>query len=102
RYRARRKPRPPRYPSLRLRFDPSWSAPAASSASLPTSEFEMASHQALALDCSAEASSISVHGEAQRSQPPAALTAPAGTHAPANVATPKASSAKILEFPRFT
>jgi len=62
----------------------------------------MASHQALALDRSAEASSISVDGEALRSQPHAALTAQAGTHAPANVATPKAPSAKILEFPRFT
>jgi uncharacterized RDD family membrane protein YckC len=70
---------------------------AASSDSLPGPEFETASHQALALDGSTEALSIPLNDEALPSQPPAALTA----RTPANVLTPRTSSAKILEFPRF-
>src|SRR5271154_921046 len=47
-YRARRKPRPPRYPSLRLRFEVESSNSAPASSELPG--FETVSHQALALD----------------------------------------------------
>ena len=48
-YRARRKPRPPRYPSLRLRFEAQSSA-ASSAETAPSVAFETQSHQALALD----------------------------------------------------
>src|ERR1700730_2243445 len=96
RYRARRKPRPPRYPSLRLRFDPPLGAAAASSASRPAPGFETASNQALALDGSAEKS---VPDEAQGARPvPSQTPAQAST----NVATAMIGTAKILEFPRFT
>src|SRR5712671_885392 len=46
RYRARRKPRPPRYPSLRLRFDTPLHSAAADSTLQPVPEFETASNQA--------------------------------------------------------
>jgi uncharacterized RDD family membrane protein YckC len=47
-YRARRKPRPPRYPSLRLRFEAESSSSAPADSELAA--FETVSHQALALD----------------------------------------------------
>ena len=50
RYRARRKVRPPRYPSLSLRFDAFESGANSSSVSLPQSTFEPVSNHALALD----------------------------------------------------
>src|ERR1700716_2542664 len=57
RYRARRKPRPPRYPSLRLRFDPPVHSAAVGFPSRPAPEFETVSNQALALNGLAESSS---------------------------------------------
>src|SRR2546430_2969130 len=94
RYRSRRKPTPPRYPSLRLPFDasprPTYPDPPAS----PNSTFETASHHALALDGFIECSP----GSESRSQapprelPPENQTAAAGgTH----------SGARLIEFPRF-
>src|SRR6202035_4072200 len=54
RYQARRKPRPPRYPSLRLRFDEDGPARDASSISAESQAYQQriatASNQALALD----------------------------------------------------
>src|ERR1017187_1181294 len=52
RYRARRKVRPPRYPSLSLRFEAFESGPGANatSGSLPLPGFEPVSNHALALD----------------------------------------------------
>lgn len=114
RYRARRKPRPPRYPSLRLRFDPPSHSAAAGSTSRPGPEFETASNQALALDGLADVSSIPAHDEAPRSEPSSALTAQGAMPVPsqpprhsdvkiatARVSTAKVATAKIIEFPRF-
>jgi hypothetical protein len=103
RYRARRKPRPPRYPSLRLTFDAP-SRPATSSAvSRSTPEFETASNQALALNGLTDMSSPT-HEEALASQPAAAhtaqVTAPLPSRPP-TYSTAKVVTGKILEFPRF-
>jgi uncharacterized RDD family membrane protein YckC len=97
RYRARRKVRPPRYPSLSLKFD----APAASTPGGPSvPEFEPISSHALALDGMRHAPSAAVEPNLQSRQAPVVETAAAsvvtsacqpGVHA----------SAKIIEFPRF-
>src|SRR6266567_9585135 len=51
RYRARRKVRPPRYPSLNLRFDaPEFPASASASSGSSRAQFEPVSNHALALD----------------------------------------------------
>src|SRR3981081_3458516 len=103
RYRARRKPRPPRYPSLSLRFDAPMHSAAAGSTSRPAREFETASNQALALDGLTEMSSPA-HDEEVASQPDAAhtaqVTAPLPSR-PSTHSTAKAVTGKILEFPRF-
>jgi uncharacterized RDD family membrane protein YckC len=103
RYRARRKPRPPRYPSLRLRFDPPVHSAAVGFPSRPAPEFETVSNQALALNGLAEFSSPA-HKEALASQPAAAhtaqVTAPLPSRPPTH-STAKAVTGKILEFPRF-
>lgn len=98
RYRARRKVRPPRYPSLSLRFEPFESATSvnASSGSLPLSTFEPVSNHALALDGMRHKPSAAAEIEVQSRQAPAAEAAPPLVHHPAGQ-----SSAKIIEFPRF-
>src|SRR5258706_1236554 len=63
RYQARRKPRPPRYPSLRLHFEQEDSALTVSSSSVESSGFPQrtaASHQALALDSFADSATHAV------------------------------------------
>ena len=93
RYRARRKVRPPRYPSLSLNFDaPAASAPGGS----PVPEFEPISSHALALDGMRHEPPAAVESNLQLRQPPVAETAAAPTHQPVIHA-----SAKIIEFPRF-
>jgi uncharacterized RDD family membrane protein YckC len=104
RYRARRKPRPPRYPSLRLRFD----APLRPAGSGPISpsgpEFETASNQALALDglagmsCAAPDKRTSLQSAAAL---PARVTESRPTPPPVH-STAKVVTGKLLEFPRFT
>jgi uncharacterized RDD family membrane protein YckC len=102
RYQSRRKPRPPRYPSLRLRFEPEDVTPTAvESSALPP---VLTSSHALVLDRYASAVPVSDAGkeEGTRSSNEAAArsysnelasqTAPA--LAPAQV------TAKIIEFPR--
>lgn len=104
-YRARRKPRPPRYPSLRLRFDPPVQSAAEGFISRPTTAFETASNQALALDGLAEVSSIPAQDEAPRSQPPSSLNAQGtitATSQPPAHSDVRTGTAKIIEFPRFT
>jgi hypothetical protein len=104
-YRARRKPPPPRYPSLRLRFD----APLNSAAAGPISRSASASHQALALEGWSEVPSISVQDDAPRSQPPALSSAQGAvpvssqppTHSEVKISTARVNTAKIIEFPRF-
>lgn len=102
-YRARRKPRPPRYPSLRLRFEePSRLAEAAFS---PPPAFETASSHALALDALTEAPVSGLRDVAQaHPSPEVELPAPAvraATQPALNAGTPSAG-AKIIEFPRST
>jgi uncharacterized RDD family membrane protein YckC len=97
RYRARRKVRPPRYPSLSLKFDaPAASAPGGSS----PQEFEPISSHALALDGMRHEPSAAVEPDLQAREAPvvdtAAASAAARTHQPVMHA-----SAKIIEFPRF-
>src|SRR5271165_6200515 len=92
RYQARRKPRPPRYPSFRLRFEEEEPARTGSDISVEPSAFQhratTASNQALALDGFAEALDAPVPDEPPQFAAP--VTAPA-TAAP---------TAKIIEFPR--
>jgi hypothetical protein len=112
RYQARRKPRPPRYPSLRLRFEEEeYATPAVSGSPVEAPAFSQAatvSNQALALDSFTDRSTdpvetaalvpLALNGAAV-SQETGALrqvdelpqTAPAPTTAP---------TAKIIEFPR--
>jgi uncharacterized RDD family membrane protein YckC len=94
-YRARRKPRPPRYPSLRLRFeaDSSSSAPANSE----PAGFETVSHHALALDGMTELPTPAEpewepSSHADLSEPHGSSLAPA---------SPRVNhGARIIEFPR--
>ena len=99
-YQARRKPRPPRYPSLRLRFEEEDSPRNANSSSDESPSFtpRTASHNALALDGFAEgvayadahpANEASFRAEPSSEQ----ISVPAP-------ATAKIAIGKILEFPR--
>src|SRR5260370_33188437 len=95
RYQARRKPRPPRYPSLRLPFAQEDLNPPATSSSVESPVFPQrigtASHQALALDSFAESVTHAVEirtspplPQVQASQETAVLRQPtAPTTAPA-------------------
>ena len=115
RYRARRKPRPPRYPSLRLRFEePKLYSPADAN-SAPS--FGTVSNHALALDGLAELPSASVdeaeiepaqsfeanHGadpsfkSGERNDSPAKI--PAAKNAGPSFGA-RLAGAKIIEFPR--
>jgi len=96
RYHSRRKPRPPRYPSLRLRFEEEVprrpDSPPAESVSIPQGMPVVASH-ALAWECFEEPA---VAG-ASEAPPPFELQ-------PDEVngsSSPPAATAKVLEFPRF-
>jgi len=100
RYQARRKIRPPRYPSLKLQFDAiesSGSADAVCPASLPLA-YEPVSDHALALDGMRQGPSTAMdtdlRREADAESAPDAVAAPTG-HSTAG------HTAKILEFPRF-
>lgn len=87
RYRSRRKPRPPRYPSLRLQFEEP-----PRSASSGTAAFETVSDQALALDAMTEAAVDRVEIDSRR-QPE--------ERAPAASQPAVRASAKIIAFPRL-
>jgi hypothetical protein len=92
RYRARRKVRPPRYPSLSLRFDaPEMSVGATASRASSLAEFEPISNQALALDGMRHGPSPAAEPDLQYSMLAEKTVAPL-THQP---------TAKIIEFPRF-
>ena len=108
RYRARRKVRPPRYPSLSLRFEAFESGPGANatSGSLPLPGFEPVSNHALALDGMRHEPSAGAETDVQFRQMAAAETAPAPVRqSSGQLSTGHASaghaSAKIIEFPRF-
>jgi uncharacterized RDD family membrane protein YckC len=88
RYKSRRKPRPPRYPSLRLRFEEKDVTRSTSADAVESSSFPMtapACDQALALD-----------GVFDVTEEPQAMPTPPA-HAAVNILP---VTAKILEFPR--
>jgi len=106
RYRARRKVRPPRYPSLSLRFEaPEVPASTNAQSVFSTPEFEPVSNQALALDGMRHEPSAAAEtvGQARTSE-----TAPQPAHQSAGHSTGHSAvhptvhpTAKIIEFPRF-
>jgi hypothetical protein len=108
RYQSRHKPRPPRYPSLRLPFDNEDSTRAARGIPVESQAFPQrmatASHQALALDGFADSAAHSV--EIPASRPPALPDgqSPEETEAlPYAAESPRATApttAKIIAFPR--
>jgi uncharacterized RDD family membrane protein YckC len=101
-YRARRKARPPRYPSLRLPFEPVVAVSGTETATpgpRPVFETISVSAQALALDIATEAAPAEANRELS-----AAVEQPASrsTSSPAVHSGPGAGAgAKIIEFPRF-
>jgi uncharacterized RDD family membrane protein YckC len=97
RYQARRKPRPPHYPSLRLRFEDE-DAPAATGLSVDSPAFPQrttASHQALALDSFAHNAAQTIEISSPDVGPQRATPATLPITSPATSPT-----AKIIEFPR--
>lgn len=104
RYRARRKVRPPRYPSLSLKFEAPESAVSANAPSgwaLP--EFEPISNHALALDGMRPEPSHDLGPDLQPRPAPDAETAVQPAHRPSRHPSQPTvhASAKIIEFPRF-
>jgi uncharacterized RDD family membrane protein YckC len=92
-YRARRKARPPRYPSLRLRFEAESSS--SSSADSDPAAFETVSHQALALDGMTQ---LPMPAEGECETLPSQSSAKSGSSR--GSASPRAShGARIIEFP---
>ncbi len=105
RYRARRKVRPPRYPSLSLRFDAFESGGNSSSVSLPQSSFEPVSIHALALDSIRREPSPVAETDVQSRPSPLNAAPPVGYsssgHSSAGSTSIGSPTAKIIEFPRF-
>ncbi len=108
RYRSRRKPRPPRYPSLTLPFDLlSLSAPANATGGSPRPVFETVSNHALALDGMQQvvpATEESAAGLDPRLLPEAegeTESGPIPNPGPIRSTQPRSAyvSAKIIEFP---
>jgi uncharacterized RDD family membrane protein YckC len=94
-YRARRKPRPPRYPSLRLRFEAESSNSASANPELPA--FETVSHQALALDGMTELPSPA---ETEWKPPAHSESSEADGNSLAAAGLRPNHGARIIEFPR--
>jgi|SRR5579863_9374256 len=112
RYQARRKPRPPRYPSLRLRFDDEDPVRTGSGSPDDSQAFPQrittSSNQALAVDGYAEgathaadvpASAPTLLPEAQTHAGAAVFLAPESSQRSTDMIAPLAT-AKIIEFPR--
>jgi hypothetical protein len=105
RYQARRKPRPPRYPSLRLRFEEEDPTPAGSGSSAEPPAFPQrstASHRALALDTFADSATpeAEIAGSVQLPQIQASQEMAALRRADEFSQQPAPTTAKIIEFPR--
>jgi hypothetical protein len=98
RYRARRKVRPPRYPSLSLQFEAHQMSAGSEvrGPSSPPPAFEHMSNHALALDGMTHMPSAASETEGQSRPVRAAEAAPQPIPQPAGH-----SGAKIIEFPRF-
>ena len=92
RYRARRKVRPPRYPSLHLRVD-AVQARTGTTPVIPRHEYEPVSNHALALDAVSTA-----HPEEHTASPDSSHC---DSPPPTEASTAAHSGAKIIEFPRF-
>jgi hypothetical protein len=110
RYQARRKPRPPRYPSLRLRFEEEDLTPAISGSPTEAPTFPQrttASHRALALDSFTDsaadpvetAASVPLALNREASQETTALRR-ADELSQLTAPPPAPTTAKIIEFPR--
>jgi hypothetical protein len=97
RYRARRKIRPPRYPSLSLPFDAGESSGSAGAHAASPAAFEPVSDQALALDGMVAKAPAGAEPETPHPQEPAADPASQFPSSSSGY-----SGAKILEFPRFS
>lgn len=99
RYRARRKVRPPRYPSLSLQFEAPQlpTSPNAASGFSSIEAFEPVSNHALALDEMRQESSPAAEADLRRAPAAEAEVPPA--RAPIGNPAPH-STAKIIEFPR--
>jgi uncharacterized RDD family membrane protein YckC len=97
RYRAKRKMRPPRYPSLRLQFDPAESRGNANAVAAQSPVFESVSDHALALDSMMQHPSAPAETDGYMRQEPVAESAPPAIESPGH----SAKTAKIIEFPRF-
>jgi uncharacterized RDD family membrane protein YckC len=104
RYQARRKPRPPRYPSLQLRFeeeDPTRTACEPDETSAFPYSVSTASHQALALDSFAESAAPAFDAPARETQcQPKTASPSAEESSPPRFPSPLPPSARIIEFPR--
>jgi uncharacterized RDD family membrane protein YckC len=111
RYRARRKARPPRYPSLSLRFDSNDLPPRVNAASelFPPATFETVSNHALALNGMTQESPAAAETDVQYGQHAADAATPAqapggqsvARHISPGHAGTGHAGAKIIEFPRF-
>jgi uncharacterized RDD family membrane protein YckC len=103
RYQARRKPRPPRYPSLRLRFDEGDASTSDISAESPAFPHGVAtvSNQALALDGFAASAPLQL-AETQASKETSGFPRVAEPSQPTTPTAPTTAptTAKIIEFPR--
>jgi uncharacterized RDD family membrane protein YckC len=102
RYQSRHKPRPPRYPSLRLRFEPQDASciPAESSAFPPV----LTSNHALALDRYASAEPVSNAGNERTRSTNDAVASSCSNELASQLLpalSPTQVTAKIIEFPRF-
>lgn len=118
RYQSRRKPRPPRYPSLQLRFEDQDTARAASRIAAESAMFPQTTYHALALDEFADQShhALADHALENRAleNPLARMTTPEAEILPGTASCRTADShqravrglaaapttAKIIEFPR--
>jgi uncharacterized RDD family membrane protein YckC len=115
RYQARRKPRPPRYPSLRLRFEEEDLTPAISGSPTEAPTFPQrttASHQALALDSFTDsaAQQIEIGASIPLALNGAKVPQETAAHhqtdelpqqtAPTTAPATAPATAKIIEFPR--
>jgi uncharacterized RDD family membrane protein YckC len=97
-YRSRRKPAPPRYPSLRLPFaDPCRLSPESGYSAPRPAAYDTVSNRALALDFSQEVARVS-EVAARPELTDAELSAPRAPNVP--IRSAPLSSAKIIEFPR--
>lgn len=105
RYRSRRKARPPRYPSLSLKFEaPEMFAGRKHQGTSPLADFEPVSNHALALDGMSSASSSVAEAAPEYSRAPEGQPSVSAAPQPSRQsrAQPSAQlSAKIIEFPRF-